>query len=121
MARGDLIKEMFRSYKAGDSAAFLDAANEIIVEERKKHHTILANELTRIIDNGVHPQSIGFRSGFADLPKDTDRGAPLLEIRQPDRYLRDLVLSDEQVDILDEVIREFTHWDILECKAIPGK
>jgi hypothetical protein len=36
MARADLIKRLFRSHKANDPSGFMDAAQAIIEEERKK-------------------------------------------------------------------------------------
>jgi hypothetical protein len=45
MARSDLLKKLFRSYKGRNDPAFLDAAREIIDDERKKQHISLANEL----------------------------------------------------------------------------
>jgi SpoVK/Ycf46/Vps4 family AAA+-type ATPase len=118
MARSDLLKKLFRSYKGRNDPAFLDAAREIIEDERKKQHISLANELQRILDNGTTPARVDRPQGFDALPKDTDRSAPLLEIRQPDRYLEDLVLDDGQRAILDRVIAEFRQWEVLEAHSL---
>jgi SpoVK/Ycf46/Vps4 family AAA+-type ATPase len=121
MARSDLLKKLFRSYKGRNDPAFLDAAREIIDDERKKQHVSLANELQRILDNGTVPASTDRLLGFEPLPKDTDRGAPLLEIRQPDRYLKDLVLAGAQEAILAHVMDEFRQWEVLEAHSLrPG-
>jgi len=121
MARSDLLKKLFRSYQGRNDPAFLDAAREIIDDERKKQHISLANELQRILDNGTGPASPDRPLGFEPLPKDADRGAPLLEIRQPDRYLEDLVLADAQRGILVRVIEEFRQWEVLEAHSLrPG-
>src|SRR5262245_34015904 len=106
MARSDLLKKLFRSYKGRNDPAFLEAAREIIEDERKKHHATLANELLKILENGTSPNINGIY-GFEPLPKDPDRGAPLLEIRQPDRYLPDLILKDKQTRRLRRVLEEF--------------
>lgn len=117
MARGDLIKDLFLSYKRGDDEAFLAVANVITEEERKKHHVVLANELSRILKNNaqktVHPTK-----GLAPLPKDPDRGTPLMEVRWPNQPLDHLVLSDEQRDSLGMVMDEFRHWEILEMNGL---
>ncbi len=52
MARADLLKKLFTGYQRRDDQAFKQAAEELIVEERKKQHSILANELERILRNG---------------------------------------------------------------------
>ncbi len=118
MARSDLLKALFRSYKAGDAAGFTSTAREIIDDERKKAHIILANELTRILDNG-HSRPVSDQTlTFQPLPRDSDRGAPLAEIRQPQRFLEDLVLTDVQHEILHDVLLQFRQWDVLEANAL---
>lgn len=121
MARSDLLKKLFRSYKGRNDPAFLDAAREIVEDERKKQHISLANELQRILDNGTGHNGVERPLGFEPLPKDTDRGAPLLEVRQPDRYLEDLVLGQAQAAILARVTGEFRQWEVLEANGLrPG-
>jgi SpoVK/Ycf46/Vps4 family AAA+-type ATPase len=117
MARGDLIKDLFISYKRGDDEAFLAAANLIAEEERKKHHVVLANELARILKNSA-PKTVHPTKGLAPLPKDPDRGTPLMEVRWPNQPLDHLVLSAEQRDSLDMVMNEFRHWEILEMNGL---
>jgi SpoVK/Ycf46/Vps4 family AAA+-type ATPase len=56
--------------------------------------------------------------GFENLPKDSDRGAALLEIRQPDRFLADLILSEDQKNVLDSIILQFRSWDTLEANGL---
>lgn len=117
MARGDLIKDLFLSYKRGDDEAFLAVANVITEEERKKHHVVLANELARILKNNT-PKTVQSTKGLAPLPKDPDRGTPLMEVRWPNQPLDHLVLSDEQRDSLGMVMSEFRHWEILEMNGL---
>ena len=117
MARADLLKKLFRGYKGGDDSSFIEAAREIIDDERKKRHTVLANELSKILESGMlKPMSYSF--DFDPLPKDSDKGAPLLEIRAPDKYLDDLVLSQEQCRTLLQVLEEFRQWEVLEVNAL---
>jgi len=118
MARSDLIKKLFRSYKGRNDPSFLEAARAIIDEERKKQHLSLANELQRIIDNGASSTSSERLHGLEPVPKDADRGAPLLEIRDADRHLADLVLDDAQSAILARVVDEFRHWEVLEANGL---
>jgi SpoVK/Ycf46/Vps4 family AAA+-type ATPase len=122
MARSDLLKKLFRSYKGRNDPAFVDAAREIIDDERKKQHVSLANELQRILDNGTGLNGVERPVGFEPLPKDADRGAPLLEVREPDRYLDDLVLADAQRAVLARVLEEFRQWEVLEAHNLrPGR
>ena len=117
MARADLLKQLFRAYRNSDREQFMDAARAIIEEERLKHHPTLANELLRILNNGVAVGSPVLTATFPPAPRDQDRRTPLLEIRLPDRFLRDLVLDPAVVDLLAGVTREFRAWDILETQT----
>jgi ATP-dependent 26S proteasome regulatory subunit len=120
MARSDLLKRLFRGYKSGDHDAFVSAAREIVDDERKKAHIVLANELTQILDNGngKSVRSTERLTGMEPLPKDADRGAPLAEIRTPERYLADLVVPESQRAILCDVLEEFRQWDVLETNGL---
>ncbi|MFH0957324.1 MAG: AAA family ATPase [Pseudomonadota bacterium] len=118
MARADLIKRLFRGFKANDPSGFLDAAHAIIEQERKKNHGILAEELSRILNNGLIKQAPTQPSLYQPPPRDPDRKIPLLEIKQSDRYLRDLVLTDQQLSALKSTIREFREWDVLQANGL---
>ena len=55
---------------------------------------------------------------FQPPPRDHEKKAPLLEIKHPDRYLRELVLHAETEEILLRVMREFRQWDVLEANGL---
>jgi len=118
MARAETLKKLFRSYKCGNDAAFIEAANEIIEEERKKHHVLLASELAKLVHNGRQLNIAEVKNALEPLPKDSDRGAALLEIRTPDRFFEDLILADEPRGILLNTVEEFKHWEILEANGL---
>ena len=44
MARADLLKKLFSGYQRRDDRVFRSVAHELIEEERKKRHPVLANE-----------------------------------------------------------------------------
>lgn len=119
MARADLLKKLFHSFRNRDERAFAEAAEEIVQEERRKHHPVVANELERILQNGVgraaDTQSL---ATFDPPPKDPDRKTTLLEIRRPDRYFDDLVLSGPVRKGAERVITEFREWEVLEANGL---
>ena len=120
VARADLLKKLFETYQRRDDEGFRAAALEIVEEERKKQHPVLANELQRILTNGVRSMH-GVRradSAFDPVPVDGDRRTSLLHIRQPDRYFDDLVLSDETQDALSRIMVEVRGWEILEVHGL---
>ncbi|MBW1938037.1 MAG: ATP-binding protein [Deltaproteobacteria bacterium] len=118
MARADLIKRLFRCHKASDPSGFMDAAQAIIEEERKKNHGILAEELNRILNNGFVKETPSQLAHYQPPPRDPDRKTPLIEIKRPDRYLRDLVLTDRQVSAIKITIQEFREWDVLQANGL---
>ena len=118
MVRADLLKQLFRAYRNSDREQFMDAARTIVEEERKKHHPSLANELGRILQNGVAVASPTLSGPFQPPPRDQDRRTPLLEVRHPDRFFRELVISETQRRSLTRVIQEFRSWDILEANGL---
>ena len=96
----------------------MDVARTIADEERKKHHPALANELLRILNNGVVAAAPSLRGTFQAPPRDHEKKAPLLEIRHPDRFFGELVLHPEAKEIVLKVMREFQKWDILEVNGL---
>ncbi len=120
MARADLIKRLFECYQNRDDAGFRAAAEEIVAEERKKHHPVLANELQRILANGARTmeQVHGHNRVFDPVPMDGDRRTPLLTIRTPDRYFNDLVLRPDVRETLERIMTEVRGWDVLEANGL---
>ena len=117
MARADLVKRLFRAYARTDVEGFRTAASEIVSEERRKNHTILANELSRILNDvpqSMPSSELDLLSGLAPIPRDTDRDATLLDIRLPKRRLSSLVLEPKTLATVEAVLKEFRDWDVLE-------
>jgi len=120
MARADLIKRLFECYQKRDDTGFRATAEEIMSEERKKHHPVLANELQRILANGTRTmeQVHSIQSVFDPVPMDGDRRSPLLAIRTPDRYLNDLILRPDVRETFGRIMTEVRGWDVLEANAL---
>lgn len=119
MARADLLKKLFQSYQRRDDRAFREAAEEIIQDERKKHHLVLANELEQVMKSGfVDPNNKVSFTSFEPSPRDTDRGIPLLETKWPQRYLDDIILNQSIRHELERMMREFREWEVLEANGL---
>ncbi len=120
MARADLLKKLFESFQSRDDATFRSVAAEVVEEERKKHHTVLANELQRILVNGTRAleEIRGVRPTFDPVPMDGERRTPLLAVRTPDRYFGDLVLDPEVKSTLERIIYEIRGWEIIEVNGL---
>lgn len=120
MARGDLLKQLFESYQSRDDQRFRAAAQEIIEEERKKHHPVLSNELQRILANGARGFERVDSSSLPSepVPMDRERSSPLLLSRFPDRYFADLVLTERTLETFLRILREIRGWEILEANGL---
>ena len=116
MARADLIKKLFLGYQNRDDSVFFDAAKDIIHEERKKHHVVVAKELENILnfDDDYEWKLNWFRS----IPSDSDKKTGLIDIYKPDRHLEDLILNVQIKDSIEQVAREYREWEVLETNGL---
>ncbi|WP_435307445.1 AAA family ATPase [Sebaldella termitidis] len=117
MARADLLKKLFSSFKQDDKDLFYKVAIEIIEDEQKKNHGILANDLKKIL-NGNYQFKKNMSNFIVDTPKDDSKDASLVEIHYPDKYFSDLVTTNEKIEQLEEIIREFNNWDVLTSNGV---
>ena len=118
MARADLLKKLFSSFKIEDREAFLRVAEEIIEDERKKNHGILANELKTIISTGTSFPKRSLSAFSASESKTKDHEETLFEIRYPEKTLSDVVLTSENRQQIEQIIREFLNWDVLMSNGV---
>ncbi|MEA1048542.1 ATP-binding protein [Lamprobacter modestohalophilus] len=91
----------------------------MIRDERGKNHHLLANDLERILYARAATPDSGSPPLFADrLPKDKERGLPLLQLREPVRLLDDVVLSDENRSLVDELLTEHHRSELLRSHGL---
>jgi AAA+ superfamily predicted ATPase len=116
MARADLVKKLFSSFKTNDRDGFVKTANEIIEDERKKNHGALAEELRMIISNGsvFTPKSVTALS----TANGKEREAALYEIVYSDKTLSDVVLTEDNRQKIEQIVREFSNWDVLMSNGV---
>lgn len=118
MARADLLKRLFTNFKVNDREGFIKTANEIIEDERKKNHGILADELRMIINNvsNFMPKSVSTLATPTTNGKECEPS--LFEIIYPEKTLSDVVLTFENRTKIEQVIREFSNWDVLMSNGV---
>lgn len=104
MARSDLLRRLFASYARGDDATFRAVAAQIVADERRKNHRLLANELEQALTNDLRPGATTPLT-LRPLPKGRD-DRPLLRLSKPERRFDDLVLAESTADELTEVVEE---------------
>ena len=95
MARADLLKKLFSSFKQDNKEMFYAVATEIIEDEKKKNHGILADDLKLILIGNYKKKSVNTFS--ANTPRDKDKDMPLIEIIYPEKYFSDLIVDRKSV------------------------
>ncbi|MDR2349519.1 MAG: ATP-binding protein [Deltaproteobacteria bacterium] len=120
MARADLLKKLFSGFKTNDRDGFVKTANEIIEDERKKNHGALAEELRMILnkESAFIPKNMTALSAVEVKSNEKEREAPLYEIVYPEKTLSDIVITKDNRQKIERIIREFSNWDVLMCNGV---
>lgn len=118
MATAKLLRQLIKTGSEGNHEAFKRVSEQLIQEERSKNHHMLANDLEKIL-YGRRNSAAPLHSVLNDrLPKDKDRNLPLLQIKEPVRRLEDVVLSDENASLLDELLQEHHRAETLQSYGL---
>jgi SpoVK/Ycf46/Vps4 family AAA+-type ATPase len=110
MAEGRLLRQLIKAGSAQASSDFVRAAEEVIREERAKKHHLLASDLERMLYGVGASES---RKVAREVPRDRERGLDLVEVREPVRALRDLVLGAEPRELLARTLLEHDRVEVL--------
>lgn len=116
MANGRTLRQLIKAGASGDVAAFRRASESVITQERQKQHHLLANDLEQILygDALKAPRSASGSSRLIGaVPVDKERGLPLLDIKQPQRRIEELVLSPESLSLVEDLLEEHRREDVL--------
>jgi SpoVK/Ycf46/Vps4 family AAA+-type ATPase len=114
MASGKLLRQLIKSGAEGDLACFRSASQAVIDEERAKKHHLLANDLEKILYSHTEDN----RRFQANLPEDRERGLPLVVAKNPARRIEDLVLSDDNSSVLEEILQEHHRDELLRSYGL---
>jgi SpoVK/Ycf46/Vps4 family AAA+-type ATPase len=117
MARSDLVKALLRSYTTGDDRTFRSTAEELILDERRKRHDLLANELEAILDEPGPTRRPLQVSALRPLPKGRD-DLDLLDIIQPRASLHDVILDPDTAAVVDGLLDEFRQRGALHAHGL---
>lgn len=117
--RSELIRAIFAAVAQGDKQRFLEVAREVIDDEEKKNHHLLARDLKGIlrqVSNGAllseNSLAHSYRSAVP-IPRDTEKGFPLLEIKEFYLDWQDVVLDRELETSLKQIVVEFSYAEVL--------
>ena len=117
MTTTEIIKQLFLSFNNKDNEAFENVAREYIEREKRKKHNIVVKDLEKALyDNNNNNNNILSQKRFKNttpIPRDSEKGFPLLEIQHFEESFDSLLVSKETKEQLDRIIREFKDADIL--------
>lgn len=122
MNSAEAYRKLFASFVSGTQDEFFRTAEEIIEEEESKHNNKLAKDLRRILYNGNKAKNYSERYKKAlPVPRDTERGMPLVEIKEFKRDWSDIVIEENIENSLKRVISENQKREILEVSGLKPK
>ncbi|MEW6130858.1 MAG: AAA family ATPase [Acidobacteriota bacterium] len=119
MTNGEILRQLFRGFAQRDDSAFRTAAEKLIKEEREKNHRLLADDLERILlnGNGTHIEKKNAINPY-EVPKDRERGFPLLDIAEYAFDWERIVLAEKSLNILKRIAKEHHHKDLLASGGV---
>lgn len=115
MARADLLKKLIESSLAGNTELLKKTVQAIIAEEKGKQHSILADELQKLLTIYSHPDVKKQFSTFNNSNKELQNF--VTEI-QPRKELSDLYLDLDIRNIIEKYILEYHRRDLLRSYNI---
>lgn len=115
MTPNDFIKQLIISFNSNDNETFLNAAREYIEREKRMKHTQVAKELEKALFDKSTSNSFSERrfKNAQPIPRDSEKGFPLLEIKHYDESWENLILPGKIKEQLNQIIREFKDADVL--------
>lgn len=113
MASGKLLRLLVQSGASGDPTAFRSATEQLIKEERQKQHNLLANDLERILYGDRSTPSSTAHNILPEAPLDKESGVTLIDIKQANRSIDELVLAQNTLEVIENVLEEYRREDIL--------
>lgn len=117
MARSDLVKALMRSHQQGDDAGFRSAAEELIKDERRKRHDLVADQLEAILSDSPSRRRPLQVSSLRPLPKTRD-DLDLITLEEPRFSFQELVLPGEVTAVLESVVEEFRQRSALRAHGV---
>jgi len=125
--RSELIRQVFLAFAQGNRERFMEVAYEVVREEEKKNHHLLAKDLKVILKNISNGRSLSENltskryKNAIPIPRDTEKGFPLLEIREFYLDWSDVILSQDLKTALEQIVEETRQADVLATYGLRPK
>ncbi|HAE43649.1 MAG TPA: hypothetical protein DCG34_12150 [Clostridiales bacterium] len=121
MNSGEAYRKLFTAFKEGDDEDFMRVSREIIKDEQSKYNNKLVDDLQKILD--IDKSSPRKRSTKKDtiinnIPRDAEKGLPLLEIKTFKKDFSDLIIEKDKKKILGRIVLENKKLEILSSHSL---
>ncbi len=117
MINGQILRELFQAIEDKNDPRIFEALLKLIQMEREKKNFALANELTKMLPPDFNKRIRKTRNRTLvsfNIPKDTTRDIPLLEIKNFSLKSSQLVVSERITNVLNQIILEQQKREILD-------
>src|SRR5690554_3110074 len=123
MASGENLERLFKAFKENNQVEFSKVAYDIIEDEKKKNHYLLADKLSRILFDDNYTLSISKSRNInsRQLPTDKETGFQLLEMKFSKVLLDDIILTPDNKEKIEDIILEFEQKEILQTYKLNPK
>ena len=101
MARADLLKKLVESSLSGNNELLKKTVLAIIAEEKNKQHSVIADELQKLLTIYSHPE---IKKQFVNLNSSNKDIQSLVTEIIPKKELGDLFLEEELIKVINSVI-----------------
>jgi SpoVK/Ycf46/Vps4 family AAA+-type ATPase len=114
MASGKTLRQLIQAGATGNVTQFRHVSAAVIEQERQKQHHLLANDLEKILYGESCAKPTIRTEWHTTVPKDKERGLPLLQLSQPQRAQDELILPATTMNALEELLEEHRRADVLQ-------
>jgi len=120
------LELLFLAHVKNDDELFHELAMQIIKDEERKNHHLLAAKLKQILDdppskNEYSRRSNSLRKNIPPIPRDNEKGFPLLEVNKYHYNWNDLIVKTETEEILHEITVENQERHLLSSYGLKPK
>jgi SpoVK/Ycf46/Vps4 family AAA+-type ATPase len=124
MNTNDLVKQLLLAFTKNDGDAFVSAAQEYIEHEKRLKHSQIAKDLENVLFEKKNTNLSFLERRFKNsipIPRDSEKGFPLLEIQHPDIGFEKLLVDIKVSNQIIQIIREFQDSELLASYNLQNK
>ncbi|MCK4395846.1 AAA family ATPase [candidate division WOR-3 bacterium] len=115
------MAKIFEAFVKTDSDGFYKIAWEIVEEEKRKKHHLLAEQLKSILTKNSEASNINQIQQIPPVPRDNEKGFRLLNIRKIFLDWDDVVLAEETEETLKQIVKELEKEDVFASYGLKPK